>query len=155
MRRRLTSRGSTVAPLASPAESEISLVGERGRIPGLRGALAMLTGLILILSHGYFVSPAQAHHGWSSYDQSQTISLTGLVQRSGYEHPHGFVVLQAEGKIFTVVLAPPFRMENRGLPREAIQPGREVTVQGYALRSDPSEIRAERITAAGKTIELR
>lgn len=155
MRRCPTLRGSTVAPLASLAESEISLVDARVKIPGLRRALAMVAVLTLIFSHGHFVSPAQAHHGWSSYDQSQTITLTGHVTRSGYEHPHGFVVLQAEGKTFTVVLAPPFRMENRGLPREAIQPGREVTIQGYALRSDASEIRAERITAAGKTIELR
>jgi hypothetical protein len=46
-------------------------------------------------------------------------------------------------------------MENRGLSRDAIAPGREVTVEGYALRSDPTEIRAERITAAGKAVELR
>jgi hypothetical protein len=120
-----------------------------------RGALAMGIGLLLFSLQGHLVSPAQAHHGWSSYDQTQAITLTGMVQRSGYEHPHGFVVLQAEGRTFTVVLAPPIRMENRGLPREAIQPGREVTIQGYALRSDPSELRAERITASGKTIELR
>jgi len=119
------------------------------------GTAAMLIGLSLFFSKGSFVSPAQAHHGWSSYDQTQTITLTGAVQRSGYEHPHGFVVIEASGKTLTVVLAPPFRMENRGLARDAIGPGREVTIQGYALRSDPSEIRAERITAGGKTIELR
>lgn len=127
-------------------------------MPRLRrgiGMAAMLIGLSLFFSNGPFVSPAQAHHGWSSYDQAQPITLTGTVQRSGYEHPHGFVVIEAGGKTLTVVLAPPFRMENRGLARDAIAPGREVTIQGYALRSDPSEIRAERITAGGKTIELR
>lgn len=119
------------------------------------GTAAMLIGLSLFFFNGHFVSPAQAHHGWSSYDQTQPITLTGLVKRSGYEHPHGFVVIEAGGKMLTVVLAPPFRMENRGLARDAIAPGREVTIQGYALRSDPSEIRAERITAGGKTVELR
>lgn len=119
------------------------------------GTAAMVIILPLFFSGEPFVSPAQAHHGWSSYDQTQPITLTGTVRRSGYEHPHGFVVIEAEGKTLTVVLAPPFRMENRGLARDAIAPGREVTIQGYALRSDPSEIRAERITAGGKTIELR
>jgi hypothetical protein len=121
-------------------------------------ALGTATALLLLTAMtatGNLYSTAYAHHGWSSYDQTQTITLTGLVKRSGYEHPHGFIVIQAEGKMLTVVLAPPFRMENRGLARDAIEPGRQVTIQGYALRSDPSEIRAERITAGGNTVELR
>ena len=98
---------------------------------------------------------ALAHHGWSSYDQDRPLTYSGRVQKSGYEHPHGFVVIESQGRTLTVVLAPPLRMENRGLSRDAIAPGREVTVEGYALRSDPTEIRAERITVAGKAVELR
>jgi hypothetical protein len=33
--------------------------------------------------------------------------------------------------------------------------GTTVTVVGYPNRTDPGEIRAERITVAGKTVELR
>ena len=96
-----------------------------------------------------------AHHGWSSYDQTQLLTHTGVIKTSSYEQPHGFVVIEAQGRSLTVILAPPFRMESRGLSKEAIAPGREVTVQGYALRSSADELRAERITAGGKTIELR
>ena len=46
-------------------------------------------------------------------------------------------------------------MQNRGLPREAIVVGSTVTVVAYANRNKPDEARAERITAAGKTVELR
>jgi hypothetical protein len=33
--------------------------------------------------------------------------------------------------------------------------GATVTVEGYASRVKPGEMRAERITVAGKTVELR
>jgi hypothetical protein len=54
-----------------------------------------------------------AHHGWSGYDASQVLMLTGIVREAGYEHPHGFVKLEAKDKTWLVVLAPPSRMENR------------------------------------------
>ena len=96
-----------------------------------------------------------AHHGWSGYDSSQTLSLTGTIQESGYEHPHGYVKLTAPEKVWLVVLAPPSRMENRGLPRDMLAVGAQVSVEGYPSRSDPNEMRAERIIVNGKTVELR
>ncbi len=52
-------------------------------------------------------------------------------------------------------LAPPFRMQNRGLTEEMIKVGTRCTVVGYPSKADPNEMRAERITVAGKTVELR
>jgi hypothetical protein len=96
-----------------------------------------------------------AHHGWSGYDSSQTLSLSGTIQESGYEHPHGYVKLIVPEKVWFVVLAPPSRMENRGLPRSMLAAGVQVSVEGYPSRSDPNEMRAERIVVNGKTVELR
>ena len=98
---------------------------------------------------------ALAHHGWSEYDASKTLKLTGKVVESGYEHPHGHVRLQSEGKTWQVVLAPPSRMERRGLEKAALKPGATVTVEGYANREKPTELRAERIIVDGKNVELR
>ncbi len=103
----------------------------------------------------FFSAPAAAHHGWSGYDSAKELTLTGPIKEAGYEHPHGFVKLEAGGKVWLVVLAPPSRMENRGLARAALAPGVTATVVGYPNRSDPDELRAERITVAGKTTELR
>jgi hypothetical protein len=100
-------------------------------------------------------SSALAHHGWSGYDASQPLELVGVIKAAGYEHPHGFVNLEASGKVWLVVLAPPSRMERRGLPREMLKPGTSATVVGYPNRTDPSEMRAERITIGGTTVELR
>lgn len=95
------------------------------------------------------------HHGWSGYDSRQTLQLIGTIQESGYEHPHGYLRLEVPDKVWLVVLAPPSRMENRGLPRTMLTVGTTVTVVGYPNRTDPGEMRAERITVDGKTVELR
>jgi hypothetical protein len=96
-----------------------------------------------------------AHHGWSGYDSAKPLQLEGMIKDAGYEHPHGFVRLETAGKLWTVVLAPPSRMENRGLAPAMLKPGTKAKVEGYPSRDDPGELRAERITVDGKTIELR
>jgi hypothetical protein len=96
-----------------------------------------------------------AHHGWSGYDSNAPLKVAGTIREAGYEHPHGYVKLEVPGKIWLVVLAPPSRMENRGLASSALKPGTAAQVEGYPNRSDAQEMRAERITIGGKTVELR
>jgi hypothetical protein len=111
---------------------------------------------LLMLACLLTATSAVAHHGWSSYDSDKALTLTGVIKESGYEHPHGFIKLQTKDKLWLAVLAPPGRMENRGLAREALKPGNEATVVGYPHRSETNEMRAERITVGGgKTVELR
>jgi hypothetical protein len=98
---------------------------------------------------------ALGHHGWSEYDASQPLKLTGRIVESGYEHPHGHVQLETPGKTWRVVLAPPSRMERRGLEKAALKPGSLVTVEGYPNRAKPEEMRAERISVRDKIVELR
>jgi hypothetical protein len=126
------------------------------------GPAATLIGTapaIMVRTLGFFIgfapALALAHHGWSDYDTSTPVSLNGKIVASSYEHPHGFVRLEAPGKTWIVVLAPPSRMERRGLPRGSLAPGAEAAVEGYPSRSKPEEMRAERISVDGKTIELR
>ena len=98
---------------------------------------------------------ALAHHGWGEYDASQALKLTGTIEATAYEHPHGTIRLKTPGKTWEAVLAPPSRMDNRGLTRELLKVGAEATVEGYPNKSKPDEMRAERITVGGKTVELR
>jgi hypothetical protein len=98
---------------------------------------------------------AHAHHGWSEYDSSKTLNLTGVIKESGYEHPHGHIRLETPGKTWLVILAPPSRMQSRGLSSDALKAGRQASVVGYPNRTKPEEMRAERIIADGKTVELR
>ena len=98
---------------------------------------------------------AMAHHGWSEYDSSKLLTLSGKIVEAGYEHPHGYIRLETPGKVWLCVLAPPSRMENRGLAKDMLKPGTMATLEGYPNRNKPEEMRAERITVAGKTVELR
>ena len=98
---------------------------------------------------------ALAHHGWSEYDDSKPLELKGVIRSSGYDNPHGTVQLDAGGKTWNVVLAPPSRMASRGLEQKALSAGADAIVNGYPNRSKPDELRAERITIGGKTTELR
>lgn len=123
------------------------------RIRGIARRAGMLGLLIAVVAAG--PGDVMAHHGWSGYDSSKTLNLTGVIKTSGYEHPHGYVKLEVPGKVWAVVLAPPSRMENRGLPRTMLQPGTTATVVGYPHRTETEEMRAERITINGKTVELR
>ena len=98
---------------------------------------------------------AHAHHGWSEYDAAKPLKVSGVIKESGYEHPHGHVQLEAPDKTWLVVLAPPSRMSARGLPAPMLKAGTQAEVVGYANRNKPEEMRAERITIGGKTVELR
>jgi hypothetical protein len=107
------------------------------------------------LSSLLLATAAFAHHGWSEYDASNPLQLNGTIEESGYSHPHGHVRLKTADKTWTIVLAPPSRMENRGLSKEMLNVGTLVSVVGYQNRNKPEEMRAERITVGDKTTELR
>jgi len=98
---------------------------------------------------------AWAHHGWGDYDADKAMTLEGTVLESAYENPHTVIKLKTANKTWVAVLAPPFRMEARGMKPDAIKVGVKATVVGYPSRSKPEEMRAERIIIDGKTVELR
>lgn len=159
-------------------------------------ALALVAALLLGTSSA---APALAHHGWSGYDSSTLLTLTGTIVDVEYGNPHVMVTLavpqeeeeahaegetyegaeaQAEGELHeeaeahaegeyheeaevvdpptvTVVMAPPFRSESRGLSREMLAPGVVVTFEGYLHKTTALELRAERIIIGDLTVELR
>lgn len=115
----------------------------------------MKTPIAIGLLAAALALPAAAHHGWSTYDSSNTLSLSGTVTEVSYTYPHGTIRLEADGKTWLAVLAPPSRMSARGLPSTDLKAGMQATVEGHQSRQDPVEMRAERIILNGKTIELR
>jgi len=124
----------------------------------MRHQLTFRPILLAIALTSFVAMTALAHHGWSEYDADKETKLTGVITSSGYDNPHGFIRLQvggAKGKTWRVILAPPSRMERRGLSRDALKPGTTASVVGYPHREKADELRAERITIGGKTVELR
>jgi hypothetical protein len=110
---------------------------------------ALVTVGAIVLS-----SAAMAHHGWSGYE-TDIRKMSGVIEAASYTNPHGSIRLKTPQKTWVVVLAPPSRMSNRGLTQDMLKAGKTISVEGYVHKTDTSEMRAERITLDGKTIELR
>jgi len=118
--------------------------------PAFRLTLA-LTFLLAVVA----TARPLAHHGWGGYDDKKPMTLTGVIKASGYDNPHSFVDIEVDGKMWHAVLAPPYRMDARGLSKESIKVGNTITVMGLQSKSVPTEVKIERVTIAGKTYEIR
>jgi hypothetical protein len=113
---------------------------------------SVLVGVILAAATS---PPVAAHHGWGSYDAARAITVEGEILTSTYENPHVVVTVKAADKVWTVTLAPTSRMENRGALKDMVAVGQTIAATGYPSRVEKNEMRAERITVSGKTIEMR
>jgi hypothetical protein len=111
-----------------------------------------------LLAGAFLAAPmlsATAHHGWGSYDASKPVTVAGPILTSKYENPHVTLTVQAPDKAWTVTLAPTSRMINRGALVEMLPVGKAISAYGYPSTAEKDEMRAERITVDGKTIEMR
>jgi len=100
-------------------------------------------------------APAAAHHGWGSYDAAKPVTVAGKIMSSKYENPHVAITVQAADKVWTVSLAPTSRMTTRGAVAEMVSVGEQISAYGYPSTADKDEMRSERITVDGKTVEMR
>jgi hypothetical protein len=117
---------------------------------------ASMKKLAILVTIGVFgANLLYGHHGWTGYDESKTLKITGVIKAAGYANPHPFVKLEADKKIWNVVLPPLILLQARGLEKDKLKAGTTATVVGYPHRQIADELRAERITIGGKTIELR
>jgi hypothetical protein len=96
-----------------------------------------------------------AHHGWSSYDAEKVIKVTAPLSDVAWRNPHGTAKVDYHKHTWTVILAPVARMEGRGLTEAMLTSGKPVTLEGYPRSDGTREMRIERVTVQGKTVELR
>jgi hypothetical protein len=125
--------------IASHAYSEVAMM----RTVTFVATLALLSGTAL------------AHHGWGSYDAAKPVTVAGPILTSKYENPHVTLTVRGSDKVWTVTLAPTSRMVNRGALVELVSVGKNISAYGYPSTAEKDEMRAERITVDGKTIEMR
>ncbi|PSR54926.1 hypothetical protein AHMF7605_16160 [Adhaeribacter arboris] len=95
------------------------------------------------------------HHGWADYDQDKVIDFTGPIQEFTFENPHAIAKVKQDKKVWTVVLAPTSRMQERGVPTAKLVKGSQLHVVGYPHKEKKEEMRAERIFVNGTKYELR
>jgi hypothetical protein len=115
--------------------------------------LRLLTFCLVATALG--AATVAAHHGWGSYDASKPVTVEGPIETLKYENPHALITVKAADKVWTVTLAPVSRMQSRGAPPELVAVGKRVSAYGYPSNVEKDEMRAERITVDGKTVEMR
>ena len=117
----------------------------------MRGSLM----IVIVASASIVAGGAIAHHGWGSYDASKMMRVEAPVTGLEWQNPHVHITVNHDGGAWEVVLAPPFRMEARGLSPEMIKVATRVLAEGYPSTRVAREMRAERIVVGNKTYELR
>jgi len=111
--------------------------------------------LIALILVAFLALPAAGHHGWGSYDAKSPVTVAGKIETSKFENPHVTLTVKGSDKVWTVTLAPPSRMMTRGALEKIVAVGNTISAYGYPSTRDANEMRAERITVAGKTYEMR
>jgi hypothetical protein len=96
--------------------------------------------------------PAAAHHGWGG-NVDEVTSMSGMVVEGvKLAGPHGTMKIKtADGKVWDITLAPPFRTSSAGLKQDTIPVGEMVTVRGNRNR-DPNryEMKTIQVEYAGR-----
>lgn len=119
----------------------------------MRTRFLVLTGAAAI---GLGTLPAFAHHGWSG-QQSEQFELTGKVHTDvSLAGAHGSMqIVDGQGQVWDVTLAPAARTERAGLKPGVIPMGATVTISGHRS-SDMKrfEVKTERVTHAGKNYDV-
>ena len=108
-----------------------------------------------ILAASAAVTGGLAHHGWGSYDAANPVTVEGTIKTSRFENPHATISVETAARTWTVTLAPTSRMLNRGATADLVAVGQKITAFGYPSTVEKDEMRAERITVDGRTIEMR
>ena len=97
-------------------------------------------------------APALAHHGWGG-NVDEVSSMTGVVMEGvKLAGPHGTMKIKtADGKVWDITLAPPYRTSSAGLKQDTIPVGSMVTVRGNRNR-DPQrfEMKTIQVEYAGR-----
>ena len=100
--------------------------------------------------------PALAHHGWGG-NEDKEFELSGTVTSGvSLAGPHGTMKIKdAQGNIWDVTMAPPFRTQQAGLKEGTIPLGSTVTIHGHRNKDAKKfEIKTERVTFNGKVYNV-
>ncbi len=124
-------------------------------VHSLRHFSAAVAGGVLVAAAIFSPAVLFAHHGWGGY-LGQEFEITGTAESSvSLAGPHATMKMKVDGKVWDVVLAPPFRTGQAGLKDGMIPVGAKVTAHGHR-HQDPNklEIKTERLTWNGKVYNV-
>lgn len=101
--------------------------------------------------------PAPAHHSFAVFfDESRTLSITGVVQEFQFRNPHGLIRLTVKGEdgseqSWKAETNSPSILERRGWKRDSLKPGDVITVDGWPARDGSNYLRMRSVQRADGT----
>ena len=122
----------------------------------VRMLLLLVVGFILALAG----RPVVAHHSEAAeYDATKPVKVTGVITKVEWLNPHVWFyvdVKDASGKVITWGFsnAPPGALMRRGITKDRLKIGSEVTVEGVRAKDGSNNASGRRVTYADGTNAL-
>ena len=117
--------------------------------------------ILLLLVAGFIVAlagpPVVAHHSEAAeYDSNKPVKVTGVITKVEWLNPHVWFYVDVKddsGKITTWGFsnAPPGALMRRGITKDKLKIGAEVTVEGVRAKDGSNNASGRRVTYADGT----
>ena len=115
----------------------------------------MLARIFLAITLAATPAALLAHHGWSAYDDTRTLTVKAPLASVSWGNPHGAAKVQWQKRSWDVVLAPPTRTSASGLKEGIIPLGATVTAHGHRhLTPTKYEVKTERLTWGNRVFNV-
>ena len=105
--------------------------------------------------------PVSAHHSFAAeYDHDKPVKLTGAVVRFDLTNPHAWIYIEAKGPdgvtaTWGFETASLLSLYRRGFTKKTLQPGMEVTIEGFQAKDATHTGNGQKLTLPdGKVIVL-
>jgi len=118
--------------------------------------VCVMLGAGLAVALSFASAQVSAHHGWAGQGEEQ-FELTGKLHRDvSLAGPHATMqIIDENGQVWDLTLAPPARTQRAGLREGVIPLGAEVTISGHRNRDmNRFEVKTERVTYDGKNYDV-
>lgn len=116
------------------------------------GVKHLATVAVLALGSVWSVAPAWAHHSFAAeFDADQPVTLKGTVQRIDFVNPHAWLYIDVTDENghterWNVEMGSPNSLIRRGITKDFVPVGSEVTVQGYRARDGSNTANSQSVT---------
>jgi hypothetical protein len=121
----------------------------------MRAQLLLLAAAAVLVA----VSPAFAHHGGAAFDQTKTVTFTGVVTEMTFANPHVLVYWDVKDEGGTTNwsgwLTAPNKLARAGWTKRTLNPGDTITVSGTPHKSGSHILQIRKLVGPdGKELPL-
>lgn len=92
-----------------------------------------------VAATAFWAASALAHHSAAMFDDSQEVTLTGVVKEFQYTNPHSWLLVDVENEDGSVTTwgfeaEGPSTLMRAGIRKSDFSPGTEITITGHPMK---------------------